>query len=132
MILNYSVLENLDFLYMEPISWINQYPAGIMIVDSEGNVKVPPSNAHQSVVRTAQKRGLDLINTGSTHKLKPLNLEAFTNFTSLLKVPGRESRLVILIIILLAIALFLRGKVCIGLLLTGASVLWKKIYILLI
>ena len=64
---------------MEPLSWVNQYPAGLMIVDKNGNVTVPSATSHQTTTQTAHKRGIDLINTGSTHKLPPIHFETFSN-----------------------------------------------------
>ncbi len=68
--------------WINPVSWVNQYPSGLMEIDNQGVVTVPPANAHQTIGQTAHKRALDIINTGSTHKLPPIRFETFSNQNS--------------------------------------------------
>jgi len=130
---------------MEPLSWVSQYPAGIMVVADDGTVSVPAANNHETVPSTAKTRALDLINTGSTHKLKPLKFEHFNNelrrgvsggtkssswfeHFSIKRGDEGQSDFVTVVVLLLALLLFAgtnRKRLYVGFLLLGVSVLLK-------
>ena len=55
-----------------PISWTDNYPAGLMQIGDDGTIKNPSRLSQQTPDNVALNRGLELLNTGSTHKLPPV------------------------------------------------------------
>lgn len=55
-----------------PISWTDNYPAGLIQIGDDGTVKTPHRLSQQTPDNVALNRGLELLNTGSTHKLPPM------------------------------------------------------------
>lgn len=80
-----------------PISWTDNYPAGLIQIGDDGTVKNPSRLSQQTPDNVALNRGLELLKTGTTHKLPPMKFappvtpkatvvppssstESFTNF----------------------------------------------------
>ena len=55
-----------------PVSWTDNYPAGVMEIGDDGKIKLPDRVSQRTADDVALKRGLEIISTGSTHKLTPM------------------------------------------------------------
>lgn len=61
---------------MEAISWASRYPSGLISVGEDGKISVPKNEDVRSVNKTAEQRGLELINAGTTEKLPDLEFNS--------------------------------------------------------
>ena len=55
-------------------SWLDQYPAGIITVDANGNISQPSPVSIQTTDNVALTRLRSLIKSGSTSELTPLKI----------------------------------------------------------